>query len=56
MSTALRKRNRNPAPVTSLSPAERTAKLLAFKGNTSTFGPRVASKPVHVARGAFRTI
>ena len=55
MSTAIRKR-KPTAPVTSLSPAERTAKLLAFRGNTSTFGPRVASKTVHVARGAFRTI
>jgi hypothetical protein len=52
--SALRKRN--PLPVTALSPAERTAKLLAFRGNTSTFGPRVHSKPVHVASSAFKTI
>ena len=41
-----------------LSPAERTAKLLAFKGQTHNFltGNKVPSKVIGRAVGAMRTI
>lgn len=43
-------------PDTKLTPAERTAKLLAFRGPTYNFGAAVPSKPVHVAKGWVRTV
>lgn len=49
---------KNPVKDTSLSPAERTAKLLAFRGQTHNFtqGTRFPSKKIPVAGSRFATV
>ena len=55
-SISAQRKHKPKTALTSLSPAERTAKLLAFKGTTHNFGPKVPEKKIHVASSRFATV